>query len=474
MRGFVLLVVVAGWSLNGCSEGSSPGVGTCKAVDDCLRGEACIAGRCVGPDNGLIPVGDVFVDAAPGDGAADAGADGAVDVAVDGAGDGPAVLDPDAAADAAADVAPPDMAPDAALPDMALDMALPDMAVADPDLAVPDPDMAVVDLDMAVPDPDMAVPDPDMAVPDPDMAPPDPDMAPPDPDMAPPDPDMAPPDPDMAPPEPDMAPPPLGAYGAPCMAAAECASGICVNDPEAVGGICTVGCDDADGCPGGDVCLPAENGAGVCFRPETGDPCNDGRGCLSGICATPPDPVPWITVQSVCADRCSANRHCPLGFNCGVVESNDGPVRACISAVRQINTCNNGRRIDCIGTCVVPQGRDPQDINLCLDINNNVGPGYCSCTCRTSADCPAGYGCQLAPELSGDLGRPGICLAMAGYRCPFEARNPNVLQCPSLSCLGEDDLDASYCTVLCRNDLDCPTDYTCEDVGGAMACVVAP
>ena len=395
----------------GCSTGSVSGGSACGAAADCLRGQACVSGRCVMSDARIFDTRDARVDRGMGDAGGDATSeDSAPDSASDGRPDVPA------------DAPPLDEGVDAP-PDEGLDLLV------------------------------------------------ERDVAPPAPDVASPEPDMAPPEPDMAPPVPDMAPPRLRIYGEPCLEAAQCASGVCVADPENGGGVCSSGCDGNDGCPGLDVCHLAENGGGVCFRPQTGRVCVDGGDCLSGVCVTPPDPVAWLSIQPTCGDRCDADRHCPAGFRCGNVEAPNGFVRVCITAVRQINTCLDGRRIDCLGSCVVPQGRDPQDIPLCLDINNAVGPGYCSCTCRNAVDCPAGYACQLAPDLSGDPTRPGVCLAMAGYRCPFEARNPNILQCPSLACLGEEDPDQSYCTALCRDDLDCPGDYTCEDVGdGLQAC----
>ena len=60
---------------------------------------------------------------------------------------------------------------------------------------------------------------------------------------------------------------------------------------------------------------------------------------------------------------------------------------------------------------------------------------------------------------------------MAGYRCPEEAADPDHLQCPSLACVTTPDPDDAFCSALCRDDLDCPAGYGCEEVEpGTSAC----
>ncbi|MFN3198793.1 MAG: hypothetical protein ACE366_10340 [Bradymonadia bacterium] len=364
--------------------------------------------------------------------------------------------------------------PDAEVPDAQLaDAGVMDAEV--PDAGLPDAEMP----DSAVPDaelPDVEVPDaeiPDAEVPDaevPDAETPDAEV----PDAEVPDAEV----PDME--IPDAAPPRLG-YGEPCDAAAQCESELCVDDPDRAGGVCTQLCASADDCPGIDVCLNAEGGQGVCFRNETGVPCVDAGGCVEGLCLTPPDPnVPWMTIQAVCASRCENDRRCPAGFSCEVIQSDQGPVRACAPDVRRMVQCQGGFRDFCLGSglCQVPVNRDPLDVYLCINVPNALGQGqngYCSCTCASAADCPDGYGCFFAPELSGDAGRPGICMAASGYRCAAQAAELIGDQCPTLTCVEPgDDPDEAYCSLFCRNDLDCPSGYSCEQEQGSQICVPEP
>ena len=274
-----------------------------------------------------------------------------------------------------------------------------------------------------------------------------------------------------------MAVPRLG-YGEPCDAASQCESEICVQDPIRGGGVCSLTCADAGGCPGLDTCLPVEGGQGVCFRNETGEPCLDAGDCVEGLCVTPPDPsVPWVSVQRICASRCEDDRRCPSGFGCEVIESNQGPVRACVPDVRRVVQCQDGFRDFCLGSglCQIPQGRDPLDVYLCINVPDNLGrstDGYCSCTCGSAADCPEGYGCMPAPALSGDPSRPGICMPISGYRCAGQAANLVSDQCLSLACMDPGPTpNAAYCTLFCEDGLDCPSGYRCAQEGGDRICV---
>jgi hypothetical protein len=339
--------------------------------------------------------------------------------------------------------------PDAAMPDAHIVDARPAPDARAVDAAPPIPDARIVDARL----PDAAMPDaaiPDAAIPD---AMPVPDAAPPVPDAM-----LV---PDAAPKLP---------YGSVCDRASDCQSDLCVGDPVQGRGRCTLQCVHAADCPGIDACLPAGGGVNVCFRNETGSPCLGPAGCVEGICLTPPDPVPWVTVQPICVSRCEDGRHCPAGYRCDVVQTNQGPTRACTPDVAPINTCPDGFIEECVGTCAVPRGRNELDVTLCL---NEGGAGYCSCTCVSAADCPAGFACSRV-GLSEDPTRPGVCLAMSGYRCPIQGARGAPDQCLSLTCVTPDEgADASYCSAPCTHDVDCPADYTCSFVAGEGACVPA-
>jgi hypothetical protein len=221
------------------------------------------------------------------------------------------------------------------------------------------------------PTPDAAPPPPLDAAPPP---PPDvPTAPPPIPDAAPPIPDAAPPIPDAAPPIPDAALPPLLGYGEPCARGGECQSGLCVGDPINGGGFCTQACVRDATCPNLDVCRPAGGGVSVCFRNETGQPCNLPNDCTDGICLTPPDGLPWANVQSVCINRCDADNKCPSGHTCENIQTNLGVVRACNVNVRRLDTCPGGIINTCLnsGTCVIPP-RAPGHRHL--SVHRHAGP----------------------------------------------------------------------------------------------------
>jgi hypothetical protein len=333
-----------------------------------------------------------------------------------------------------------------------------------------------------------------------DAAPPPPhDAAPPPPhDAAPPPPhDAAPPPPhDAAPPPPDAAAPMHGhkGYGEPCRCAIECESSLCLvdpYDPNARTGHCTSQCDGDVTCPRLDRCVRAQVPPGkmdcpadpsgprvgdivnICAPNETGRPCNGPGDCLiDGTCVTPPDPIhASVPVQSVCGARCSSDLKCPPGFHCGQVANvGGGQAQACVADVTAINPCPNGDFRVCGGTCHAPPGFNEADITFCVTIDQ--GAGYCSCSCASAADCPAGFACSTGVIATGDDRRPGMCFPISGYTCPGGRTQP----CLSQVCVGMADGEAfERCTSGCRNDNDCPRDHTCQDVGGqGTFCVVQP
>ena len=385
--------------------------------------------------------------------------------------------------------AAPDLLVIADMHPLQIDLSLPlDAAPRPPDAAPqpqdaappPPPDAAPT----APPPPDAAPPPPPDAAP---TAPPPPDAAPPPPPDAapPPPPDAAPPPPPDAapqpqdaapPPPPDAALPPLKLYGEPCGAGRECQSGLCVGDPINGGGFCTQACIRDNQCPELDVCRPVGGGQSVCFRNETGTPCNLPNDCVDGICLTPPDGLPWANVQNICINRCTADGKCPAGYTCEFIQSNQGPVQACNVNVDRLVTCPGGIINTCenSGVCNIPVGRDPLDIYQCIGTVDRPD-GYCSCSCRDVTHCPDGFGCFRVPNdiISGDAARPGLCLAFAGYRCPLGAAdpdNPQAEQCPSFTCVTPDTgvFDA-YCSSPCLADTDCPAEYTCDEaLGGCV------
>lgn len=288
---------------------------------------------------------------------------------------------------------------------------------------------------------------------------------------------------------PDASPPDAGPtrgdgrYGDPCRCGADCASGFCLDNPYLGVGQCTALCDGGRACEGIDRCVQArvpgrepgcpDPGTGhregdvisICAPNETGVACRGGGDCfIDGLCITPPNPLPGqVPVQPTCGARCVDDRGCPAGFRCqAVAVQGGGQVQACGAAV-QIAACPDGSNRSCGGICALGI-----DVSHCLVIDQGPG-GYCSCACRTGADCPLGFACSPGIIDTGDPARPGICLPVAGYTCPA-----GEAQCLSLLCLpGGGPGQPNQCTAPCTGPGDCPGGYDCLPVpdGNFSLCV---
>lgn len=298
-------------------------------------------------------------------------------------------------------------------------------------------------------------------------------------------PDRAVPPPDMRVVEPDMGPAGGNApYGDPCQCAADCASGFCLQNPYTGVGQCTALCGGARVCEGIDRCVQArvpgirpgcpDPGTGVvegqvveiCAPNETGVPCRGPADCLiDGTCITPPNPLAGqVPVQASCGARCVDDRGCPAGYRCQAVPvQGGGQVQVCGAAV-QVAACPDGSNGSCGGVCPLAAGVDPLDVSHCLVIDAGPG-GYCSCSCRTSADCPLGFACSPGVIDTGDPTRPNICLPMAGFTCP-----QGEAQCLSLMCIPPTapTQASAQCSAPCTGPQDCPSGYDCVAAGGGL------
>ncbi|MCB9546464.1 MAG: hypothetical protein H6706_11515 [Myxococcales bacterium] len=276
-----------------------------------------------------------------------------------------------------------------------------------------------------------------------------------------------------------------GRYGDACRCGSDCASGFCVENKLFNTRTCTDRCGNDGECPGLDTCLPVQSAGpsaecpgnpngpppgevvSVCIPNDTGYPCQleaAQNPCLSGVCLRPPQPVNWFTVQDQCAMFCQDDRKCPHGHSCQQIQGVRG--RVCAPATEMF-ACPDGTIQACGGVCPAAAGRAPEDVSVCLALG--AGPGYCSCTCDRASDCPTGYACSRLDGLNtGDPGRSGVCLAMAGYRCAGEAARPNTPQCPSLTCALDDaEPNAAVCTAPCNREADCPPNFACQPVDGS-------
>ena len=302
--------------------------------------------------------------------------------------------------------------------------------------------------------------------------------------------DMRPPPRDMRPPMADSTPPPPvdmgvvnrgnGQYGDRCRCGADCASGLCVPNPyDQFAGECSQVCGPNADCPGVDSCiqvsvpgpsqncppagLPFDEGdiISVCAVNETGIPCNTGENCtIGGTCYPPPNPIPGqVDVQAACAAPCARDAECPVGFTCQGIQTDAGQVVNVCAPEAQVFVCPDGSNGSCGGVCRVGPGEDEVNVSHCIVLAPNQ-PGYCSCSCNSAAQCPAGYACSRNVIDTQDPARPGICLPISGYTCPLGNDS-----CLSLACVGQLEAELiSRCTAPCTNQNDCPANYECMQI----------
>lgn len=306
-------------------------------------------------------------------------------------------------------------------------------------------------------------------------------------------------DANMSIPDRAMSPPPDmavnrgdGQYGDSCRCGADCQTGLCLPNPyKQFAGECSRTCDAGNRCPGVDRCIdvsvppvsPNCPPAGlayevgqlisVCAVNETGIPCNTGQECIiDGICLTPPNPLEGIVaVQKACAARCDDDQGCPVGFRCSAVTVNGGGMTNVCAPEAQLHQCPDGSNQSCGGVCPLQPGDDELNVSHCIVFGEGQ-PGYCSCSCQTSAQCPAGFACSRNIIDTGDIRRPGICLPISGYTCPMGHDS-----CLSAGCIGQLEVEMfSRCTAPCASPNDCPTGYRCMPgpEGDGPYCVADP
>ena len=125
----------------------------------------------------------------------------------------------------------------------------------------------------------------------------------------------------------------------------------------------------------------------------------------------------------------------------------------------QVFICPDGSNAACGGVCRVGPGEDEVNVSHCIVLAPNQ-PGYCSCSCNSAAQCPAGYACSRNVIDTQDPARPGICLPISGYTCPLGNDS-----CLSLACVGQLEAELiSRCTAPCTNQNDCPANYQCMQI----------
>ncbi len=179
------------------------------------------------------------------------------------------------------------------------------------------------------------------------------------------------------------------------------------------------------------------------------DSCTSNADCLSGECLTTSGGARF------CTRRCVSTSDCADGFVCNSPPA--GEAARCVP---------DDTGTPCTVATAVPCAR------FCVGNPENLAVAHCTRECRSGADCPAGYGCQLADATH------RVCMA-AEQRC---ARG---LDCVTNVCVG---MTGGFqgCTSRCISDTDCPRrmtinatgigvvtlpPYRCQTVGSERVCV---
>ncbi|MBM4319642.1 MAG: hypothetical protein FJ125_06710 [Deltaproteobacteria bacterium] len=234
------------------------------------------------------------------------------------------------------------------------------------------------------------------------------------------------------------------APGGACLAAADCLPGEichlrrCRPEPECllagdcpagqrcVDGSCTVDSQVDAGTPpgpdggGGDPLCPPRGG-------RYGEACDCAEQCQSGLCLD----TGLLARAPVCTKSCSLRDPCPgidlcapLGDGAQVCVTNDAGL-----------PCRG--EFECLVACMSLPGTDQ---------------AACTVPCEGSRNCPQGWGC--GPVLT-DQGVLRICLPAGGF-CLRGS------MCAGQRCLPHQPGDGfGFCTLDCRNALDCPAGWSC-------------
>ena len=268
-----------------------------------------------------------------------------------------------------------------------------------------------------------------------------------------------------------------GQYGDPCDCGIDCATGICLGAARGPGH-CSNRCvnhlhcagdslcrtmalrEENDGCADPGLGLGEDRVADVCVPNETGLPCEGPEDCLFGsLCLDQSRLAPNLTIHRICGARCDVNAECPDAYRCDPVDLAGARVNVCQPRA-ELRPCPDGTTDQCVGVCPLDPGEVEVDVSQCSSGQAGVA-GYCTCACRSAADCPAGFACTVAPARGDEPPAPGTCTPIAGFTCPAGADGHAA--CPSDLCHdpGEEE-GLPLCTAGCADAASCPDGYHCE------------
>ena len=214
-----------------------------------------------------------------------------------------------------------------------------------------------------------------------------------------------------------------------CQVDADCAAGTHCGTTSAGGQICVPDCAVNQDCRAGyecfdwlgdfaNTCGPVANGNGV-----VGEACTvlqDCAGGQDGFCISTPD---WF--EGSCSETCSSTNACPAGSHCAYIDPVSGQ-GACVADCTSGADCRtNYSCIDadddqttecaptgdgsgvigeaCAGVYECAGGADA----FCIQEAQGWRAGYCSASCTSNADCPAGSHCGNQNPTTG----AGLCVA---------------------------------------------------------------
>lgn len=265
-------------------------------------------------------------------------------------------------------------------------------------------------------------------------------------------------------------------------------------------------------CGGGEVCDPR---TGACVQPGGGAdgcdicaPCGSDSDCQGGTCS-------FFQGQAggVCSQSCTDDASCPGQSACFPVQGPQGVINLCLNPDAQRGICPSSFECEAGGAEVCPPGttRNPttgaceaphggcaicepcsSDASCgpqgrCLLLNNDA---RCTTICESNSDCPADAQCY---ELGGGQKyclNPGAneAICPSTWSCDLEVdgpspeapgQDPSVSFCPicdtcstdsdcgsGARCLSVD--GANVCTQSCSEEILCPGDSACYNLGGAV------
>jgi MYXO-CTERM domain-containing protein len=211
-----------------------------------------------------------------------------------------------------------------------------------------------------------------------------------------------------------------GALDTPCSADSECETNFCFDPGDGVS-VCARQCQEGgEPCGAGRVCITDGFPCGSCVVPAPGDPLPFGSPCAEdGEC------IGMICRGGACTRSCGEDADCPTGNRCssGVCVSGAAvpPLGPCVDSLECEDTAPVCADVDgediCVAECPLGACADgnvcegglciPPGLALgesCMDnaeCRSGICAGTCTRICEAPEECPEGFSCNPAGEVSG-------------------------------------------------------------------------